>query len=363
MPLIPDDAADAWVSTTTLEDLAAWLRPLRRVVVLTHVKPDGDAAGSTLAVTRALNLRHAATGGIVPETGFPAATPWYWGPLPDWMGAIAGTTEYRLIDEQNRAEHDPAPEPEGILILDTGAWSQLHEVREWLLERRDRAAILDHHQQGDPDVALRRLIITTAAAVCEPAAELCRLVLGVPRIQDLPREVADPLYLGLCTDTGWFRHSNVTPGVLRLAADLLETGVDHSLLLETVEQQDRLSRVRLMTRALQSLEMHDNERVAIRTLRLSDFRDARAAPIDSGGFAEVVLNVGSVDVCAVLTEAYVNNAGNITKVSLRSKNRPGSPDVNQVARKLGGGGHVRAAGAKVSADVETTRRMLLEALK
>jgi bifunctional oligoribonuclease and PAP phosphatase NrnA len=75
------------------------------------------------------------------------------------------------------------------------------------------------------------------------------------------------------------------------------------------------------------------------------------------------LNVGSVDVCAVLTEAYVNNAGNITKVSLRSKNRPGSPDVNQVARKLGGGGHVRAAGAKVSADVETTRRMLLEALK
>jgi bifunctional oligoribonuclease and PAP phosphatase NrnA len=360
--MIPEEAP-RWGSNLTLEELAAWLRPLKRVVVLTHVKPDGDAVGSTMAVTRALNMRYAATRGIVPETGWPAATPWYWGPLPDWMDEIAGDVQYRTIDEQNRAEHDPAPEPDGILILDTGAWSQLHEVREWLLARQERAAILDHHQQGDADVAPRRVIITGAAAVCEPLAEVCRLVLGLERIEDLPRPVAEPLYLGVCTDTGWFRHSNVTPAVMRLAASLLEAGVNHSLIFETVEQQDRVSRLRLMAKAIDSLELHESGRVALMTLRLSDFQDARAAPIDSGGFAEIALGVGSVEVCAVLTEAYVNAAGNITKVSLRSKNRPSAPDVNQVARKLGGGGHVRAAGAKVAADLETTRRMLLEALK
>src|SRR5690606_30289307 len=105
------------------------------------------------------------------------------------------------------------------------------------------------------------------------------------------------------------------------------------------------------------------DRIAIMTLRLSDIHDAHAAPIDSGGFSELALGVGTVDVCAVLTEAFVNQSQMITKVSLRSKNRPGSPDVNEVARKLGGGGHMRAAGAKVSADIETTRKMLLEALK
>lgn len=363
MSTMPGETAQEWATNTTVEELASWLRGLRRVVVLTHVKPDGDAVGSTMAITRALNLRHAATGGIVPETGFPAATPWYWGPPPDWMKEIARETKYRTIDENNRADDDPAPEPDGIVILDTGAWSQLHEVREWLLERTDRAAIVDHHRQGDADVAPRRLIVTDAAAVCEPTAELCRLVLGLKHVEDLPSEVAEPLYLGLCTDTGWFRHSNVTPSAMRLAASLLEAGVDHSFIHETVAQQDRLSRLRLMAKAIESMEMHDNNRVAIMTLRQSDFHDTHASPIDSGGFAEIALAVSSVDVCAVLTEAWVHDSGSITKVSLRSKNRPSAPDVNEVAKRLGGGGHVRASGAKVSADVDTTKKMLLEALK
>jgi bifunctional oligoribonuclease and PAP phosphatase NrnA len=363
MSLVPQDPQPSWATNMTLEQLAQWLHPLRRIVVMTHVKPDGDAVGSTIAITRALNLRHAATGGTHPETGWPAATPWYWGPLPDWMKEITGDIQYRLIDEQNRAEHDPAPEPDGIIILDTGAWSQLHEVREWLIERHRIAAILDHHRQGDPDVAPRRLIVTDAAAVCEPAAELCRLILGLPRIEDLPKQVAEPLYLGLCTDTGWFRHSNVTPGAMRLAASLLEAGVDHSFIFETVAQQDRVSRLKLMARAIESMEMLSGDRIAIITLRQSDFHEVHAAPIDSGGFAEIALGVASVDVCAVLTEAWVNDHGNITKVSLRSKNRPGSPDVNEVARRLGGGGHVRAAGAKVAADLQTTRKMLIEALR
>jgi bifunctional oligoribonuclease and PAP phosphatase NrnA len=351
----------AWESSTTVEELARWLRQRKRIVILTHVKPDGDAVGSTMAVARALNMQK----GAPSEPGWPRATPWYWGPLPDWMKDVAGETPYRFISEADRADHDPAPEPDAVVILDTGAWSQLHEVREWLLERHDAAAIVDHHRQGDADVAPRRLIMTQAAAACEPAAELCRLILGLERIEDLPVEIATPLYLGICTDTGWFRHSNVTPEVMRLAASLLETGVNHSDLFETVAQQDRLSRLRLMTRALESLEMHNDNRVAIMTLRLSDFHDAHAAPIDSGGFSDLAMGVGSVDVCVVLTEAYVHEGegGNITKVSLRSKNRPGSPDVNEVARKLGGGGHMRAAGAKVSADLETTRQMLLEALK
>jgi bifunctional oligoribonuclease and PAP phosphatase NrnA len=362
MPVAPQTSEPTWASNMTLEELALWLRQRKRVVVLTHVKPDGDAVGSTMAVARALNMQK----GAPCAPGWPRATPWYWGPLPDWMKEVAGSTAYRHISEADRADRDPAPDPDAVLILDTGAWSQLHEVREWILERHEFAAILDHHQQGDPDVAPRRLIVTSAAAVCEPAAELCRLILGLERVEDLPREIAEALYLGICTDTGWFRHSNVTPAVMRLAAGLLEAGVNHSAVFETVTQQDRISRLRLMTRALESLEMHKNDRVALMTLRLSDFHETRAAPIDSGGFSDLAMAVGTVDVCAVLTEAFIADGsadGHITKVSLRSKNRAGSPDVNEIARKLGGGGHVRAAGAKVPADLETTRKMLLEALK
>jgi phosphoesterase RecJ-like protein len=353
------NGSGGWTSTIDLPALAAWLRSRKRIVVLTHVKPDGDALGSTLAVTRALNLLRPAA----PAMG-PHATPWYFGPLPDWFEGVRRGTEYRFLNEKERADHDHREDPDGVLILDTGTWSQLHEVREWLLERQEQCAVLDHHRQGDPDVAMRRIVDVSAAAVCQPTAELCRLLLGKGSVKDLPVEVAEPLYLGLATDTGWFQHSNVTPAAMRMAADLLEAGVNHSRLFELVEQRDRPARLRLMARALQTLEFHKNESVALMTLKQSDFYEAKAAPTDSAGFVELGLSIASVQVSCLITEAFVHEGdGNITKVSLRSKSGPEAPDVNEVAKKLGGGGHMRAAGAKVSADLETTRKRVIEALK
>ncbi|MEX2218908.1 MAG: DHH family phosphoesterase [Phycisphaerales bacterium] len=344
-------APGAWSSTTDLPALAAWLRSRRRVVIVTHVKPDGDAIGSTMAVTRALNLLRPGL-----------ATPWYFGPLPDWFPDVAAATPHRIITEQDRAEHDHAEEPDGVLILDTGSWMQLHDIREWLLKRTEMAAVLDHHRQGHADVAPRRVIMPEVAAVCQPAAELCRLLLGTPRVGGLPAEIAEPLYLGLATDTGWFQHSNTSPALLRMAADLLEAGVNHARLYELTEQRDRPARLRLMARALASLELLERDTVALMTLKQSDFHDSRAAPQDSGGFVQLGLTVASVQVCILLTESFVHDASPITKVSLRSKSGPDAPDVNAIAGRLGGGGHIRAAGAKVSADLATTRARVIEAV-
>lgn len=342
-----------WTSNSDLASLATWLRTCKRVVVLTHVKPDGDAVGSTTAAARAINL----------AAGREVAIPWYWGPLPDWMPSIIKGVTHRIIDEQNRADHDDREDPDGILILDTGSWTQLHEVREWLLHRTSIAAVIDHHKQGDADVAARRVIQSDSAAVCEPVAELCRLLLNKPRLNQLPTEVAEPLYLGLATDTGWFKHSNVSPAALRTAAELLEAGVDHSSLYERIEQRDRTSRLKLMARALSSLELHDHDRIAILTLTLKDFHDCHAASTDTGGFSELALSAEKVQVCVLITEAFIHPGdGNITKVSFRSKDGPNSIDVNAAAKKLGGGGHIRAAGAKVSANIADTRKHVLAAL-
>ena len=334
--------------------MAAWIRGLKRIVVLTHVKPDGDAVGSTVAVSRAIN--QAARGEV--------AVPWYWGPRPDWMPEIIGKLTHRVLDEQNRPDHDHRADPDGVVILDTGSWTQLHDVKEWLLPRTEIAGVVDHHRQGDADVAARRVVEVNAAAVCETAAELCRLILGLPSISALPVEIAEPLYLGLATDTGWFRHSNVSPSAMRTAAALIEAGVNHSRLYEWVEQRDRVSRLKLMARALASLELHDDDRIALLTLTLQDFHDCHASSTDSAGFAELALTAEKVQVCVLITEAFVHPGdGNITKVSFRSKDGPGSLDVNVVANRLGGGGHMRAAGAKARLELNAAKKALLEALK
>ncbi|USN99720.1 MAG: DHH family phosphoesterase [Phycisphaeraceae bacterium] len=349
-----------WTSNTTLDEINRWLAPKKSVVVITHSKPDGDALGSTLAVARALNI--AAGGSAAGFSGVASrAEVWFTGPMPGWWRSIAQDTKTRIIDQHNPppASHDP----DAVLVLDTGAWSQLADYRPWLDDQHARCILIDHHLNGDGDVAHKRLVDTSAAAACEIVAGLCTRLLKVESPSKLPVEITEPLYLGLATDTGWFRHSNVSPSVYRLAADLVETGVGHERLFELVEQRERAGRLRLLARALNTLELHDDGRVAVLSLTQSDFEKAGAAPGESGGFLDLVKTVESVRVAVLLTEVETAGDGVVTKISFRSKGGPDMIDVNKVSMALGGGGHAQAAGARlVGTRIGEARTKVLEAL-
>lgn len=349
---MPVNASETWTTNATLAEIAAWLRGARRVVVLTHLKPDGDAVGSTVAVCRAINK-------IRPG----GAAAWYCGPMPVWFASLAGDTPTFVLDGSTVPPPGQESEPDAILILDTGSWSQLEGVTTYLKPRRDRVAVIDHHVQGEADTSARRYIETSAAAVAEPAAELCRLILGLSSIAELPREVAEPLFVGIATDTGWFKHSNVTPPVLRHAADLLAAGANHSEMYRLIEQQDRPARVRLLARSLSSLELHAENRIALMSLTRADMADAGGEPGDAGGFADSAQCIGTVRVVAMFTESEVGpNSRPITKLSLRAKNTPDAPDVNKVAKQFGGGGHVRAAGARINLSLAEAKKQVVAAL-
>lgn len=342
-----------WGSTTTIADLSAWLKGKRRVAVLTHVKPDGDALGSTLAVARALRM----------SAGKIDARCWYSGPLPDWGRGMIGDTPVSMIEKDGLPAADQ--QPEGVIILDTGSWSQLDPYRPLIEKTQPEVGIVDHHLHGDVAVAARRFVDARFAAVCELAADLCAAILGVTSPSRLPTEIATPLYLGLATDTGWFRFSNVTPQTLRLAADLIQAGVDHSALYRMIEQQDKPSRLKLMARALESMEFTADNRVAVSLLTRQDFADARASSAETGGFADLALCIETILVSAVLTEAEppAGHSGLLTKISMRSKPGDHAVDVNEVCRQLGGGGHARAAGARLNCGMMQARAKVMKALE
>lgn len=347
-----NDAPDSWTSNTTLADIARTLAAASSVLVTTHVKPDGDAVGSSLALVRAL-LRKGANAQAV-----------YFGPKPGWLKAVLGPTPALDLDTKTQ----PAFEPDSIVVIDTGSWVQIEPIAPWLKTRTDRTIVVDHHRHGDPGVSRRRHVDVSAAAVCQSAAEICRLILGLERVGQLPVEIAEPLYLGLATDTGWFRHSNVTPAVMRLAGDLIEAGVDHNRLYQLIEQQDTPARLRLIQRALASLELFDADSIAVMTLTRDDFSKSGAASADSGGLVDLPQSIASVRAVAVLTEAdpgeYGKNDGAVlTKISLRSKHGPTAVDVNAVAQTLGGGGHARAAGAKLPLPLSEAKAKVLAALR
>lgn len=344
----------AWVSNATVADVARRLRAAKTVAVLTHAKPDGDAVGGTLALARALERAGARATCVYPAPcfgvfdSFIGATPVVLPPL----GEAAASAHLRAA----------LPTPDAVAIVDTGSWAQVADARAWLEPMRERAVVIDHHPTGDAEIASLRLIRTSAAAVAEIVADVCVALLGVRGASELPAEIAEPLYLGLATDTGFFRYSSVTPATLRLAADLMEAGADHNRVYETAEQSDKPARLRLLGRVFSNVELHAGDRLAALTIQLEDLRASGADLEDAGHLTDTMLAVRSVRAVAVLTEVE----GGIVKVSLRSK--PPSPvapravDVNAVARSLGGGGHVRAAGAKLRAGVADAKRQVIEAL-
>lgn len=339
--------SEQWSSNATLEEIAKELVGKRRIVVTTHLKPDGDAVGSSLALVRALN-----TPG--PWVSGERAEAWYFGPTPPWLRDIAGSTPHRVLDRDGPTAD---VEPDAIVVVDTGSWTQLEPIKDWLAARYERVSLVDHHVQGDAAVSGRRHVDTSAAAACQPVAELCRLVLGVKTLADLPSSIAEALYLGLATDTGWFRHSNVNHRVMETAGQLLDAKADNVKLYTTLEQRESLGRLKLLARALASLEVVADGRLAVMHLRREDFKAANAAPGESGGFVDFGQSITGVLVTAVLTEGEPGEFGGtgtglLTKVSLRSKV---GVDVNVVAKRLGGGGHVQAAGCRVAQGMEEAK--------
>lgn len=347
--------APAWASNVSLHDIASHLRGLKRVAVLTHAKPDGDAVGSTLAVARAL-IRC----GI-------DAVPVYLGLWSRRFDPVVGKTP--VVHEKHGVfARPPLSEIQDVLVLDTGSWNQLADAGAWLRPRSPRTTVIDHHAHGDADLGTRRFVRTSSAAVCEIAAELCAELLGVRSPTELPTDIAEPLLLGLATDTGWFRHSSTTPAVLRLAAELIDAGARHNWLYQTVEQGDEPSRLRLIARALGTLEFISDSKAAMMHVTQADLASTGGTLDDAGGLTDFPLSVGPVRIVAVLIELEPT----LTKVSFRSKAGGNGHDtgdaaldidVNALARRFCGGGHRHAAGAKLHAPLKDAILSVRDALR
>lgn len=326
-----------YTSNTTLDDIAAALRDARRVLVTCHVKPDGDALGAVLALSRALQLCDVDVEPLIA------------GPILPNLQSVVADAPVRVV-----AEGEPLDiaDPDRIVVVDTGAWSQLEPLHAWLADRRDRTIVIDHHLHGD-DVGALRYIDSGAAAACEIVSELID-AMGCA----YDAAIRSALYMGIAADTGWFRFSNTRPETMELAARLLRGGVDHSDLCRQLEQSERVQKLSLLIRALDSLHMVNGD-AAVMTLRAGDFAETGAEAHETERFVDIPQMVGTVQVVALLVEQPDGR----TRISFRSKPGAAAVDVNVFAQQFGGGGHARAAGARIDQPIDQARASIIQALE
>ncbi|MFM2164499.1 MAG: hypothetical protein RL325_936 [Planctomycetota bacterium] len=324
----------SYATNSTIDALAAELRRARRVLVTTHQKPDGDALGSVLAVVRACGAVGVAAEG------------WVVDPCEGNLRSFEGQTNVAHIHP--RKPELPAGDFDLAVVVDTGAWTQLEVISPWLRERHARVIGLDHHARGDA-VAARR-VVDVSCGSC--TALLARLVdaMGVDvRSGSDARgrgSIAEALYMGLATDTGWFRFPNARAAEFALAARLLEAGVDKDAMYQQIEQSSRAERVELQGCALSSLEMLAGGRVALMRLRAEDFEETGAMLEETSGIVNIPMEIAAVRASILAVD---DRAAGVIKLSFRSKPADDSGafiDVNELASRFGGGGHIHAAGAK-----------------
>ncbi len=310
--------------TDTTQRIIQTLSPCKSVLITTHVRPDGDALGSSAALALGLKQK-----GISADILLLSK-------IPEKYAFAHRDAQVKSYDVENGWPADfDVNRFDAVVSVDTGTWSQLPGFKERLANYTKPTIVIDHHKTQE-DWATLKFVDSTAAAACEMVARLLE-AWGVT----FDRQLANTLFLGLVTDTGWFQYSNTGPATLRLVARLMEIGVDTDRIYQSIYQNDRPQRLAIQTKALQSLQLLADGKLAVMSLSKADFEAANGTSDDAEGLINVPLSVASVEVAILFSEPLTPGP---IRVSLRSK---GNVDVAEFAQQFGGGGHARAAGLKV----------------
>ena len=314
---------------TAPESLLTLIRQGNRFLLTSHLSPDGDAIGSELGLARI--LRKLGKGAVVWNRD---ATPPIYSPLPGAARIHSGA-------------EPPAGFPEAfsaVLVLECPSLDRTG-LEEPLGALSLPIVNVDHHL-GNQHYGQINWVDTAAPALGEMIHRLAQaLKVG------MDEETATCLFLTLVTDTGGFRFANATADAFDAAATLVREGAKPETVSQWLHESRPEGSLRLLGAMLQTLELHEEGRVATAALTEEMFVRCGAAPGDTEGLVDYPRSIAGVQAVALFRQV----AGDRWKVSLRSR---GDVDVEQLARRHGGGGHKNAAGFTVDGELGALRQQV-----
>jgi phosphoesterase RecJ-like protein len=319
---MPEAATDAQVAETLLR--------ARSVVVCAHVTPDGDAIGSTVALTLALRAAGIDAVATLADDH----------PVPSTYTFLNGADLYRRSSD--------LATPDVFVALDTPGWARLGTA-ERLARAADRLVVIDHHA-GDGRFGSMSLVDVTAASTGSIVWRLLPLLGVVP-----DAAIATGCYVALMTDTGRFSYGNTTPRAMRDAADMIEAGAKPNAAYSRIYETRSAAALVLLGRVLGRVSLGNGGRVAYSWMTEADLAETGARAEETENIVDVVRQIGRVD--AVV---FFKQQRDSVKISMRAKCP--TLDVATIARALGGGGHFAAAGADLDMPLDSAIAAVLARL-
>ncbi|GHT24583.1 phosphodiesterase [Planctomycetales bacterium] len=309
----------------------------RKFLLTAHHRPDGDCIGSELAMYRILTRL-----GKEVRIVNPHQTP----PNLQFLDPDSLICPLKNLTDEVQHWLDTA---DTYFVLDTSSWQQLGDFAPFFKKSKAKKLVLDHHVKGD-DLGAEMFIDDNAEAT-GTLVVLAAEALGVP----LTLDIAEPAFVAVATDTGWFRFSNVKAETFRIAAKLLDAGVKQDELYQKLYEQESLPRLRLVGRTLAKSEPYLDGQILITWILREDFDAVGAKASDSEDIINELLKVQGTQMAALISELKTGGF----KASFRSRC---SVDCSVLARNFGGGGHQKAAGASFNVSFEETKKAVVEAI-
>lgn len=303
---------------------AAFLRERDGFLILTHRRPDGDTVGCAIALCRALR-RLGKTAWVLPNPDATALFDPYWG--------------------DTLAPADFVPQT--VVSTDIASESLFPQNAEGYRGKVDLC--LDHHPSNTGFA--RYNCVEADKAAC---GELVYRI--VTEWFPVDPDIALPLYLAVSTDTGCFVYPNTSPHTHRVAAQLMETGIDYAAVNKRHFRTKSYIRLRLESRMVETMDLHDDGKTAIAAISLQDMADFGATEEDVEDIAAVVGQLSGVHTAVTIRELKPGEC----KLSVRTA---ADLDASKVCALLGGGGHAAAAGCSVMGSVAEAKAAILNAIR
>jgi bifunctional oligoribonuclease and PAP phosphatase NrnA len=311
-----------------IQEITRWLETRRRLLITGHQRPDGDSLGSALALGLALPTIGKECTVVSSDT-----LPHIYRNLPGaeniktW-GKVEGNFDGVITLECGNAERS------GIEGLDTLP-----------------AICIDHHASTSPWAEVNWIDAKVSAV-----GEMIFILIESLGIKITP-EIASNLFAAIMTDTGSFQYSNTSAQTLNIASRLVAYGASPAEISRAVYMNQKVSRLRLLSRVLNTLEIDPSGAIATASMNLEDLQISGADADDTEGFVNYPLSIQGIEACALFREVGERSF----RVSLRSKQKI---DVSRVAVEFGGGGHARAAGCSLdNLSLPQARELVLVKLK
>ena len=330
------------MNTIDFKEIEEQLSSPKKIVIVPHRNPDGDAIGACLAMFHYLNLKdHKAT--VVSPNDY-----------PDFLKWLPASKKVIKFDMQNRQAKTALDEAEMVFLMDFNALHRVGDDMQKTLEQFiGTYVMIDHHQQ--PDNFTKYVFSDTS--ICSTCQMVYHFLERLDETTLINEKIATCLYTGIMTDTGSFKFASTTSTTHRIIADLIDKGANNALIHNNVYDTNSYNRMQLLGKALSNMVVVDKLKTAYITLSQQELDAFNFQKGDTEGVVNYALSLQGVIFAAIFIE---DTEQQIIKISFRSK---GSFSVNKFAREhFDGGGHDNAAGGKSKVSLDATVSKFLNVL-